>query len=136
MNTQLGSTMTVVSGCFVHSSAAPVAGRSLAGQASIRASPRYKVSPMVEESKIKCKFRAFCSDAVVVGSDGKLAAKISDSIIIKRDSQLQFNGHPSLAVAEIPDTFTQNGIHHSSNLILRMPYGIVVSHSILFEVLR
>jgi len=33
-------------------SAAPVAGRSLAGQASQRVSPRYKVSPMVEESKI------------------------------------------------------------------------------------
>ena len=49
MNTQLGSTMTVVSGCFVPTSAAPVAGRSLAGQASIGASPRYKVSPMVEK---------------------------------------------------------------------------------------
>ena len=47
MNTQLGSTMMVVSGCFVHPSAAPVAGRSLAGQASIRVSPRYKVSPVV-----------------------------------------------------------------------------------------
>jgi len=47
MNTQLGSTIAVVSGCFVPTSAAPVAGRSLAGQASIRASPRYKVSPMV-----------------------------------------------------------------------------------------
>ena len=35
MNTQLGSTMLVVSGCFVHPSAAPVAGRSLAGQASL-----------------------------------------------------------------------------------------------------
>lgn len=52
MNTQLGSTMTVVSGCFVPTSAAPVAGRSLAGQASIGASPRYKVSPMVEKKKI------------------------------------------------------------------------------------
>ena len=73
MNTQLGSTMMVVSGCFVHPSAAPVAGRSLAGQASIRASPRYKVSPMVEESNIQYEFRAFCADAVVVGSNGELA---------------------------------------------------------------
>jgi len=48
MNTQLGSTMMVVSGCFVHPSAAPVAGRSLAGQGSIISLPRYKVSPMVE----------------------------------------------------------------------------------------
>ena len=106
MNTQLGSTMMVVSGCFVHSSAAPVAGRSLAGQASIRASPRYKVSPMVEESKIECKFRSPCADAVVVGWERKLAAEVADGIIIEGDSQLQFNGHPSLAVAEIPNTFT------------------------------
>ena len=48
MNTQLGSTMMVVSGCFVHPSAAPVAGRSLAEQASVRVLPRYKVSPMVK----------------------------------------------------------------------------------------
>ena len=36
--------------------------------------PRKEVSPMVEESKKKCEFRAFCSDAVVVGRDGELAA--------------------------------------------------------------
>ena len=136
MNTQLGSTIAVVSGCFVHPSAAPVAGRSLAGQASIRASPRYKVSPMVEESKIECEFRTFCSDAVVVGCDGELATEITDGIIIEGDSQLQFNGHPSLVVAEIPDTFTQDGIHHRSNLILCTPYEIVVSHSIQYAVLR
>lgn len=74
MNTQLGSTIAVVSGCFAHPSAAPVAGRSLAGQDTFRISPRYKVSPMVEESKIECEFRAFCADAVVVGSNGELAA--------------------------------------------------------------
>ena len=51
MNTQLGSTMMVVSGCFVHLSAAPVAGRSLAGRAFCKTSPRYKVSPMGEEEK-------------------------------------------------------------------------------------
>ena len=48
MNTQLGSTMMVVSGCFAHPSAAPVVGHSLAGRAFCKASPRYKVSPMVE----------------------------------------------------------------------------------------
>ena len=79
---------------------------------------RYKVSPMVEESKIKCEFRAFCSDAVVVGRDGKLAAEVADGFIIEGDSQFQFDSHPSFAVAEIPDTFTQNGIHHRSNLTL------------------
>ena len=73
MNTQLGSTMMVVSGCFAHPSAAPVAGRSLAGRDAFSLSPRYKVSPMVEESNIKYEFRAFCADAVVVGSNGELA---------------------------------------------------------------
>ena len=53
MNTQLGSTMTVVSGCFVHPSAAPVAGRSLAGQDAFSLSPRYNVSPIVEDLQIK-----------------------------------------------------------------------------------
>ena len=77
-----------------------------------------EVSLMVEDSKIECEFRASCANAVVVGSNGKLAAKIADSIIIKRDSQLQFYDHPSLVVAEIPDTFTQNGIHHRSDLTL------------------
>ena len=76
------------------------------------------------------------SQAVVVGSDGKLATKIADSIIIKGDSQLQFNGHPSLAVAEIPDTFAQNGIDYRSDVVLRAPYGIVVSHSIRYSVPR
>ncbi len=56
-------------------------------------------------SKIECEFRAFCTDALVVGSDGELAAEVAEGIIIEGDSQLQFNGHPSLAVAEIPDTF-------------------------------
>ena len=49
MNTQLGSTMMVVSGCFVHPSAAPVAGRSLAGRAFSKVSPRYRVSLMVSQ---------------------------------------------------------------------------------------
>ena len=136
MNTQLGSTMMVVSGCFVHPSAVPATGRSLAGQDSSSISPRNKVSPMVEDLKIECKFRSFCADAVIVGRDGKLAAEIADGIIIKRNSQLQFDGHPSFAVAEIPDAFTQNGINHRSDFILCSPNGIVVSHSIQFAVLH
>ena len=51
-------------------------------------------------SEIECELRAFCADAVVVGSNGELAAKIADSIIIEGDSQFQFDGHTSLAVAE------------------------------------
>jgi hypothetical protein len=53
MNTQLGSTMMVVSGCFAHPSAAPVIGRSLAGQDAFSLSPRYNVSPIVEDLQIK-----------------------------------------------------------------------------------
>ena len=91
---------------------------------------------MVEDLKIECKFRSFCADAVIVDRDGKLAAEIADGIIIKRNSQLQFDGHPSFAVAEIPDAFTQNGINHRSDFILCSPNGIVVSHSIQFAVLH
>ena len=91
---------------------------------------------MVEESKIECEFRAFCADAVVVGWDRKLAAEIADGIIIKRDSQFQFNGHASLIVTEIPDALSQNGIYHRSDFVLSAPYGIVVSHSIRYSVLR
>ena len=40
---------------------------------------------MVEASKIKCEFRVFCSDAVVVGSDGELTAEVADGIIIQSD---------------------------------------------------
>ena len=83
---------------------------------------------MCFKSQIEFKYRAFCSDAVVVGSNGELTAEIADGIIIEGDSQFQFDGHTSLAVAEIPYTFAQNGIHHRSDLILCAPYGIVVSH--------
>ena len=54
-------------------------------------------------SEIECEFRAFCADAVVVGSNGKLAAEVADGIIIEGDRQLQLNGHASLTVTEIPD---------------------------------
>ena len=91
---------------------------------------------MVEDLKIECKFRSFCADAVIVGRDGKLAAEIADGIIIKRDRQFQFNSHPSFAVTEIPDTFTQNGINHRSNLVLSAPNGIKVSHNIQYSVPR
>ena len=76
------------------------------------------------------------AQAVVVGKDRELAAEVADGIIIERDCQFQFNGLASLAIAEIPDTLAQNGIHHRSDVILSAPYGIVVSHSILFAVLR
>jgi len=80
-----------------------------------------------------CSSRSF---PIVIDSDGKLAAEIADGIIIKGDSQLQFNGHASFAVAEIPDTLTQNGIDHRSDFILCAPNGIVVSHNIRYSVLR
>ena len=66
----------------------------------------------------------------------KETAKIINGIIIEPDSQLQFNGHAPFAVAEIPDTFSQNGIDHRSDFILCAPYGIVVSHSNRYSVSR
>ena len=47
----------------------------------------YHLSDRRRVSEIECKFRSFCAYAVVVGSNGKLAAEIADVIIIKRDSQ-------------------------------------------------
>jgi len=47
----------------------------------------YHLSYRRRVSEIECKFRSFCAYAVVVGSNGKLAAEIADGIIIKRDSQ-------------------------------------------------
>ena len=62
MNTQLGSTIAVVSGCFAHPSAAPVVGHSLAGRAFCKASPRYKESPMVITLEMFFHFRPVVSD--------------------------------------------------------------------------
>ena len=79
-------------------------------------------------------FRKWPRLLLIWGGDGELAAEVADGIIIEGDGQLQFNGHPSLAVAEIPYTFAQNGIHHRSDFVLCAPDGIVVSHSIRFVV--
>ena len=92
--------------------------------------------PHEKHLQIKYKFRAFCSDTVVVGCDGKLAAEIADGIIIEGDSQFQFDGHPSFAVAQIPNTFSPNGIYHRSDFILCTPYGIEVSHNTQYSVPR
>ena len=86
--------------------------------------------------QIEYELGAFCSNTVVVGSDGELATEIANVIIIEGDSQFQFDGHSSFAVAEIPYTFSQNGIHHRSDFILCAPNGIVVSHRTIFAFCR
>ena len=96
----------------------------------------YHLSYRRRVSEIECKFRSFCADAVVVGSNGKLAAEIADGIIIKRDSQFQLNGHASLTVTEIPDALSQNSIHNRSDFILCAPYGIEVSHNTQYSVAK
>ena len=53
----------VVSGCFVHPSAVPVVGHSLAGRSFCKASPRYEVSPMVEDVAKMLKTKLFRSYA-------------------------------------------------------------------------
>ncbi len=136
MNTQLGSTIAVVSGCFVHPSAAPVAGRSLAGQDSSSVSPRYKVSPMVEESKIKYELCALRAYAVIVCRNGKLVDKRIDIFFLQIIGQRQFNGHPSLIITQIPDTFSKNSIYHRPDFVLSAPNSIEVSHNIRFSIPR
>ena len=96
----------------------------------------YHLSNRRRVSEIYCELRAFCTDAAVIGSDRELTSEVIDRIIIQRDSQLQFDSHPSFAVAEIPYTFAKNSIHHRSDFVLCAPYGIVVSHSIRYSVLR
>ena len=40
------------------------------------------------------------------------------AVVRSRQLHIYRNGHPSFTVTEIPDAFTQNGIHHRSNLTL------------------
>ena len=49
-------------------------------------------------------------------------------IFLQIGGQLQFNGHPSLIKAQVPDTFSQNSIDHRPYLVLSAPEGIEVSH--------
>ena len=63
-------------------------------------------------------------------------AEIIDGIIIEGDSQFLFDGHALLVETEIPDAFTQNGIHYRSDFILRAPYGIKVNHNTRYSILR
>ena len=78
--------------------------------------------------QIEHKFSAFRSNSIIISDFRKLAAKFIDGIVIEGDSQLQLNGHASLRIAEIPDAFTQNGIHHRSDFVLRAPNRIEINH--------
>ena len=53
-------------------------------------------------SYIEYELYAFHTISVVIGSDRELTTEIIDSVIIESDSKLQFDGHPSFTVAEIP----------------------------------
>ena len=110
-------------------SAALVAGRSLAGQASQKVSPRYKVSPMVDESKIKHEFCSLQAYAIIVCRNRKLVDKRIGIFLLQIHGQLHFYDHPSLIIAQVPDTFSQDGINHRSDFVLSAPDGIKVSHN-------
>ena len=56
-----------------------------------------------------CSLRAY---AVIVCQNWKLVDKRIDIFFLQIIGQLQFNGHPSLIIAQIPDAFSQNSIYY------------------------
>ncbi len=62
-----------------------------------------------------CSFRAY---TVIVCRNRKLVDKRIGIFLFQVLGQLQFNGHPSLIIAQIPDAFSQNGINHRPDLTL------------------
>ena len=61
-----------------------------------------------------CSLRAY---AIIVSRNWKLVDKHVNLFLLQILGQLQFNGHPSFVIAQIPDTFSQNSIHYSSNFV-------------------
>ena len=53
-----------------------------------------------------CSLRAY---TVIVCRYRKLIDKLINLFLLQILGQLQFNGHPSIIIAQIPDTFTQYG---------------------------
>ena len=86
--------------------------------------------------KVEYELSSFRTDSIIICRYWELAAKITDCIFIKEECQFKNDGTTPFFIGQIPDTFTQNGIYHRSDFILCAPYGIVISHNILFEVLR
>ena len=72
-----------------------------------------------------CSFRAY---TVIVSRYRKLVDKHVNFFLLQILGQLQFNGHPSLIIAQVPDTFSQNSIYHRPYFILSAPDSIEVSH--------
>ena len=54
-----------------------------------------------------CSLRAY---AIIVSRNRKLVDKHVNFFLLQILGQLQFNGHPSIIIAQIPDTFPQNSI--------------------------
>ena len=82
---------------------------------------------MVEESKIEYELTSLRANAVIVCRNGELTDERIGILLFQILSQLQFNGHPSLIIAQVPDTFSQNSINHRPYFILSAPDGIKVS---------
>ena len=59
----------------------------------------------------------------------KLIDKRIGIFLLQILGQLQLYGHPSLIIAQVPDTFSQNSINHRPYFILSAPNGIEVSHN-------
>ena len=67
-----------------------------------------------------CSLRAY---AVIVCRNWKLIDKRIGIFLLQILGQLQFYGHPSLIIAQVPDTFSQNSINHRPYFILSAPDG-------------
>ena len=56
-------------------------------------------------SEIECELCSFRAYTVIVSRNWELVDKHVNLFLLQIRSQLQFNGHPSIIIAEIPDTF-------------------------------
>ena len=61
-----------------------------------------------------CSFRAY---SVIFSRNWELVDKHVNLFLLQILGQLQFNDYPSFVIAQIPDTFSQNSIHYSSNFV-------------------
>ena len=73
-----------------------------------------------------CSLRAY---AVIVCWYRELVDKCIGIFFLQILGQLQFYGHPSLIIAQVPDTFTKDSVYHRPDFVLSAPDSIEVSHN-------
>ena len=73
---------------------------------------------------VKCELCSLWANPVIIGGYRELAAQATDRILIQMPCQFENDGATPFIIGQIPNTLTQNGIYHRSNLILSAPDGI------------